>query len=95
MVSSTNVNERYVAQMRKELEGWPGFNYQNWQKAAQFCADSKINLDEALGWAEKAISDPFRGAAIGHEDFSTLLLGVWLANLIRPLWQSRADEPKV
>jgi hypothetical protein len=67
-----NANELYVAQMRKELLGWPGFNYQNWQTAAQFCADHKINLDEALVWADKAIKEPFRGAAQGREDFSTL-----------------------
>jgi hypothetical protein len=67
-----NVTELYVDQMRKELLGWPGFNYQNWQRAAQFCADNKINLPEALVWADKAISDPFRGAAQGREDFFTL-----------------------
>jgi tetratricopeptide (TPR) repeat protein len=58
--------------MRKELQGWPGFNYQNWQTAAQFCADNKVNLEEALVWAEKAISEPFRNAVRGREDFSTL-----------------------
>lgn len=67
-----NVNELYVAEMRKELLSWPGFNYQNWQTAAQFCADNKINLEEALTWAEKAITEPFRNAARGIEDFSTL-----------------------
>jgi len=67
-----NVNELYVTRMRQELQSWPGFNYQNWQNAAQFCADNKINLVEALVWAEKAINAPFRGATIGHEDFSTL-----------------------
>src|SRR5215470_486991 len=67
-----NVNELYVAKLRHELESWPGFRYEDWQTAAQFCADSKINLEEALTWADKAISAPFRGATIGHEDFSTL-----------------------
>jgi tetratricopeptide (TPR) repeat protein len=67
-----NVNELYVENMRRELQFWPGFNYQNWQNAAQFCADNKINLDEALVWADKAINGPFRGATIGHEDFSTV-----------------------
>jgi Protein of unknown function (DUF2911) len=62
----------YVDQMRKDLLAWPGFNYQNWQTAAQFCADHKINLEEALVWADKAISEPFRNAAQGREDFSTL-----------------------
>lgn len=67
-----NVNELYVLHMRKELESWPGFDYQNWQGAAQFAADNKVHLDEALEWADKAIHSPFRGAALGHEDFSTL-----------------------
>jgi hypothetical protein len=67
-----NAPQLYVDQMRKDLLGWPGFNYQNWQNAAQFCADNNINLDEALVWAEKAISEPFRNAAQGTKDFSTL-----------------------
>ena len=62
----------YVDRIREDLQGWPGFDYRNWQNAAQFCADNKINLEEALTWADKAISEPFRGAALGHEDFSTL-----------------------
>jgi tetratricopeptide (TPR) repeat protein len=58
--------------MRQELQSWAGFRYEDWQIAAQFCADNKINLEEALTWADKAISAPFRGATVGHEDFSTL-----------------------
>jgi len=67
-----SVNEIYLTAIRKELQGWAGFNYQNWQQAAQFCATNKINLDEALIWAEKAIHEPFRGATVGSEDFSTV-----------------------
>lgn len=67
-----NVNDIYVAKMRQELQSWQGFNYQDWQTAAQFCADNKVNLEEALVWADKAIDGPFRGATIGHEDFATL-----------------------
>jgi len=67
-----NVNDLYAAQMRKELEGWPGFKYQNWQIAAQFCASHKVNLEEALVWADKAINEPFKGPSRGHEDSSTL-----------------------
>src|SRR5215470_7799322 len=63
-----NVNELYVAEMRKQLRAWPGFNYQNWQTAAQFCADNKVNLEEGLIWADKAINEPFRGAVPGHKD---------------------------
>jgi hypothetical protein len=67
-----NINQLYVDQMREDLLNWPGFNYQNWQNAAQFCADNKINLEEALVWADKAIHEPFRGATVGVEDFSTV-----------------------
>ena len=67
-----NVNELYVARIRHDLESWPGFNYQNWAQAALFAATNKIDLDEALTWANKAIYEPFRGATIGVEDYSTL-----------------------
>lgn len=66
-----DVNGLYVAKMRQDLQSWAGFNYQDWQNAAQFCANNKINLEEALLWADKAINGPFRGATIAHEDFST------------------------
>jgi tetratricopeptide (TPR) repeat protein len=71
-IEVANVNELYVAKMRQDLQSWAGFQYQDWQTAAQFCADNKMNLEEALTWADKAISAPFRGATVGHEDFSTL-----------------------
>lgn len=71
-IAVSNVNQLYVAKMRQDLESWAGFNYQDWQSAAQFCADNKVNLEEALQWADKAINGPFRGATIAHEDFSTL-----------------------
>jgi tetratricopeptide (TPR) repeat protein len=71
-IDVANVNDIYVARMRQELLAWPGFNYRNWQTAAQFCADNKVDLDEALVWADKAIHEPFRGAVQGREDFSTL-----------------------
>jgi tetratricopeptide (TPR) repeat protein len=67
-----NVDDIYVAEIRKQLQSWPGFDYRSWQSAAQFCADNKVNLEEALVWADKAIKEPFRGAVLGHEDFSTL-----------------------
>lgn len=63
-----NVNELYVAAIRNELRSSPGFNFQNWANAAQFCATNKINLEEALTWAESAINAPF----VGQENFTTL-----------------------
>ena len=66
-----NVNDLYIAQIRKDLQAWPGFNYQNWQTAAQFAVANNVDLDEALVWANRAIYEPFRNAAAGRQDYST------------------------
>lgn len=63
-----NVNDIYVSQIRNDLKTYAGFNYKNFEAAAQFCARNKVNLDEALSWADRAISQPF----LGQEEFSTL-----------------------
>lgn len=63
-----NINEIYVAAMRDELRGSAGFNFLNFASAASFCATNKINLEEALTWADAAIS----GAFVGQENFFTL-----------------------
>jgi hypothetical protein len=61
--------ELYLAKIRSELNGTTtGFRYQGYMEAAQFCAQNKINLVEALQWADSAISQPF----FGRENFSTL-----------------------
>jgi hypothetical protein len=68
-IEALNVNEIYVNKLRGELEGtMMGFTNQPWMAAAQFCAQNKINLDEALRWADNAISGNF----IGREEFSSL-----------------------
>jgi hypothetical protein len=67
-VEIPDVNDLYISKMRDELRGYPGFNYQNWMTAAQFCVQNKVNLNEALTWADNAVSLPF----IGEENFSTL-----------------------
>lgn len=64
-----NVNEMYVEKIRGELKGHRmGFSNQSWIDAAVFCAQNKVNLEEALQWAEYAITGRF----IGKEDFSSL-----------------------
>ena len=65
-----NVNELWVESIRKELRGTDGFLWQNWQAAAQFCADNKINLAEGLVWAQRAVSDPTWSG--GEENLLTL-----------------------
>jgi len=63
-----NVNEIYVSKMREELRSATGFKQENWITAAQFCAQNKINLEEALTWVDMSVSNPF----IGVENFTTL-----------------------
>jgi hypothetical protein len=68
-VSVDDVNRLWVDDMRRDLRGWAGFSWQNWQQAALFCAQNKVDLPEGLKWAERAVSDPYVG---GQENFTTL-----------------------
>src|SRR5262245_7279774 len=68
-ITVDDVNKLWVDRMRADLHGYTGFSWQNWQQAAAFCAQKKINLPEALTWAQRAVSDPFSG---GTENFQTL-----------------------
>ena len=61
--------DAYVNQIRNELQGHRmGFSNQSWMDAAMFCAQNKVNLEEALEWADYAIT----GRYIGVEDFNSL-----------------------
>lgn len=53
---------------RRELKGEVGFKLDPWDEAAMFCVQNNTNLDEALIWADYAISGPF----IGQRNFKTL-----------------------
>lgn len=78
-----NMANLYVENLRNELESSPGFNYQGWVSAANYCIQNDVNLEEALTWAENGISAPF----IGQENFTTLQTK---ANVLSKL--NRADE---
>ena len=69
-VSVDKVDELWAADMRRDLRGWAGFGWQNWQTAAEFCAQKNVNLPEALTWAQRAVNDPYSG---GEENFTTLM----------------------
>jgi hypothetical protein len=64
-----NAIELYINNIRHELQGTTaGFTNQPWVQAAQFCVQNNTNLDEALQWAENAISSGF----VGRVNFQTL-----------------------
>jgi hypothetical protein len=63
-----NAVQLYVDHFRGALKTAPVFFYsENWQWAADFCADHNVNLDEALNWANRSMAP-----GIGLETFSTL-----------------------
>jgi tetratricopeptide (TPR) repeat protein len=63
-----NASQLYVENLRRELRSSPGFSWQNWVAAANYCLENKTNLPEAQTWAQKAV-DPAQG---GQENFTTL-----------------------
>jgi tetratricopeptide (TPR) repeat protein len=70
-VSVDDVNALWVESLRKQLRGSAGFSSENWQQAADFCAQKRINLPEALTWAQRAVSDPTWSG--GSANFGTLM----------------------
>ena len=81
-----NVTELYVSKMREELRSSPGFDYRNWSTAAQYCAQNKINLEEALTWADAAMSPTIGGV----EDFNGLRTK---ANVLRAMGREADAVP--
>lgn len=63
-----NMVDLYVANFRNELRNSPGFGWQAWNDAANYCYVNKTNLEEALTWSDKAISMTF----VGGRNFTSL-----------------------
>lgn len=61
-IAVDDVPARWVAKMRDELRGYTGFSWENWQRAADYCLQHKINLPQALDWAQRATGPNFGGA---------------------------------
>ncbi len=51
-ISVSNGDDLYVKKLREELVSAKGFAWQNVVAATNFCANKKINLDEALTWVQ-------------------------------------------
>ena len=63
-----NANDIYIARLKQELTGTPGFSEQGFDAAALFCVQANTHLDQGLEWADAAIHRPF----IGVKTFTTL-----------------------
>lgn len=66
----TDLVKNQLDVFRKELVSEKSFQpgWQSWVQAAQYCVANKTNLEEALQWAEMAVS----GVFIGQQNFTTL-----------------------
>lgn len=67
-IAVPNLTEVYLSRLREELKTVPGFAWHGYVEAIQFCLEHKTNLNEALVWADTAISTPF----VGEANFITL-----------------------
>lgn len=67
-ISLPNGNDLYIARFREDLKGNKGFYWQNYIEAINFCVNNNTNLDQALVWADQAISGTF----VGQKNFTTL-----------------------
>jgi hypothetical protein len=50
-----------LTSFRNELKGQKGFNWQAFDQAAQWCAQNKVNIEEALLWSDTATGQLFGG----------------------------------
>ena len=69
-ITVDNINDVYLAAVRRELRDSPGFQAHNWVAAAQFCLQNKINLAEGLTWADQGVHNSF----FGESNFTNLML---------------------
>lgn len=63
-----NINDLYVSKMKENLTNVQGFGWRGWVAASQVCVAQNTHLEQALEWAEIAVSKQF----IGEANFTTL-----------------------
>ena len=67
-IKAENINDLYVSKLKENLTNVQGFGWRGWVVASQFCVAQNTHLEQALEWAEIALSKPF----IGEANFTTL-----------------------
>jgi hypothetical protein len=63
-----NINDLYISKLKENLTNVQGFGWRGWVAASQFCVAQNTHLEQALEWAEIAVSKP----NIGEANFTTL-----------------------
>ena len=67
-VAVEDATDLWVARVRDELHGARGGSADAWEQGASFCLRRKVNLPEALKWAQYAVTATY----VGRKDFGTL-----------------------
>jgi len=67
-IAVPGLDELYVQGIRNQLRTEPGFSWLGWQEAAQYLVQKKLHPEEAVAWAQNAVTLP----GIGQENFATL-----------------------
>jgi tetratricopeptide (TPR) repeat protein len=67
-IKVADVDDIYITRLRQELTTVPGFSYQGYLSASQYCLQSGKHLELGLVWADAAIGMPF----VGQSNFTTL-----------------------
>jgi Protein of unknown function (DUF2911) len=76
-----DVDNIVIARLREQITSVKGFNSTNMLQASSFCFNKNINLEEALGWAQRAITGfqgqksyvSLRNLATGYEKLNRLV----------------------
>jgi hypothetical protein len=63
-----HIDDLYISKIRENLTNVQGFGWRGWVAASQFCVARNTHLEQALEWAEIAVSKP----SIGEANFTTL-----------------------
>jgi len=67
-ITIENPTALWVENLGKELRGQRGGAWESWDEAARYCLQNKVNLSEALKWADYAAHATY----VGVENFQTL-----------------------
>ncbi|MGQ0738356.1 MAG: DUF2911 domain-containing protein [Bacteroidota bacterium] len=75
-----DVDNIVLARLKEQITSQKGFNSTNMIQASSFCFNKNINLEEALGWAQRAVTGfngqksypSMRNLAVGYEKLNRL-----------------------
>lgn len=61
------IQKVYVSALRHDLRTVPGFTWQGYVNAVQYCLQNNTHYEQALEWADRAL-----GPQVGQRNFQTL-----------------------